>query len=106
MSKPTKPPARRVAVAAAPPRSAKKVGPADGTELLGDLRELVHAARERIAAAANAAYTQLCQPNAAAAATCLADAEGERQAAAFATRATRATSTPSTSARARRSGTG
>lgn len=30
------------------------------TALLGDLRSLVQAARERIAAAANAAYTQLC----------------------------------------------
>ena len=60
MSKPTRSPARRVAVAAAPPRSVKKVGPADGSELLGDLRALVHAARERIAGAANAAYTQLC----------------------------------------------
>jgi predicted nuclease of restriction endonuclease-like (RecB) superfamily len=60
LNKPTKLPARRAAVPAVPPRSAKTVGRADGTALLGDLRALVQAARDRIATAANATYTQLC----------------------------------------------
>lgn len=51
---------RRRAALAAPARSAEAMASVERTALLGDLRSLVQAARERIAAAANAAYTQLC----------------------------------------------
>ncbi|MBE0549543.1 MAG: hypothetical protein IH627_18185 [Rubrivivax sp.] len=60
MNKPPKLPARRAAAPAARPLSAKKLGRVDGVALLGDLRALVQVARERIATAANATYTQLC----------------------------------------------
>ena len=60
MNKPTKLPTRRTAVAVAPARSAEAAGRVDGAALLGDLRALVQSARQRIATAANAIYTQLC----------------------------------------------
>ena len=59
-------PARRAAAKAVPatlPKTAKAVQAADRIDeaaLLGDLRALVQAARQRIATAANATYTQLC----------------------------------------------
>lgn len=61
MSKATKLTTRRAAVPATPARTAKVKGGVDeAAALLGDLRSLVQAARERIAAVANAMYTQLC----------------------------------------------
>jgi predicted nuclease of restriction endonuclease-like (RecB) superfamily len=61
LSKATKPATRRAAVPATPARTAKVKGGVDeAAALLGDLRSLVQAARERIAAVANATYTQLC----------------------------------------------
>ena len=60
MSKATKPSTRRAAVPATPASTAKLKGGVDQAGLPGDLRSLVQAARERIAAVANATYTQLC----------------------------------------------
>ena len=60
MNKPTKLPTRRTAVTVTPARSAEAAGRVDGAALLGDLRALVQSARQRIATAANAIYTQLC----------------------------------------------
>ena len=60
MNKPTKLPARRVATPAAPARSAKASGRIDEAALLGDLRSLVQAARQRIAMAAYSTQTLLC----------------------------------------------
>lgn len=58
--KATKLPARRAADPATPSRSAKAPGRTDEAALLRDLRTLVQAARQRIATAVNATYTQLC----------------------------------------------
>lgn len=58
--KSTKLPARRTAKAATPPRSAKAASPIDEATLLGDLRNLVQSARQRIAAVACATQTMLC----------------------------------------------
>ncbi len=59
MKKPTKP-ARRAAEPTTPARSAKASVRIDEAALLGDLRSLVQAARQRIATVANSTYTQLC----------------------------------------------
>jgi DUF1016 N-terminal domain len=56
----TKLPARRAGASARPARSGKVPGRIDEVALLGDLRTLVQAARQRVATAANATYTQLC----------------------------------------------
>jgi len=60
LKKTSKVPACRASALAVSARSAKAAGRVDEAALLGDLRTLVQAARERIATAANAAYTQLC----------------------------------------------
>jgi predicted nuclease of restriction endonuclease-like (RecB) superfamily len=60
LSKPTKLPARRVAAPAASAPAAKGPGRVDEAALLGDLRLLVQAARQRIASAAYSTQTLLC----------------------------------------------
>jgi predicted nuclease of restriction endonuclease-like (RecB) superfamily len=60
VKKATKLPARRTAESERPARAGRAPTRIDQDALLGDLRTLVQTARQRIATAANATYTQLC----------------------------------------------